>query len=66
VLAEALSEIDPDYRSIILLRDVEDLAYDEIAEALDIATGTVKSRLHRARSQLARLLSRNLNREDIL
>lgn len=66
LLAEALEELEPDYRVIIVLRDVEDLAYDEIAEALDLAKGTVKSRLHRARAQLARLLSRNLHREDIL
>ncbi len=66
VLAEALQELEPDYRAIIVLRDIEDLAYDDIAELLGIARGTVKSRLHRARSQLARLLSRNLKREDIL
>lgn len=66
LLAEALQELEPDYRSIIVLRDIEDLAYDDIAEALGIARGTVKSRLHRARAQLARLLSRNLKQEDIL
>jgi RNA polymerase sigma-70 factor (ECF subfamily) len=65
-LAEALQELEPDYRTIVVLRDVEDLAYDDIADALGIARGTVKSRLHRARAQLARLLSRNLKREDIL
>jgi len=66
IVAEALQELDPEYRSIIILRDVEDLAYEDIADALDIAKGTVKSRLHRARTQLARLLSRNLKPEDIL
>ena len=66
LLAEALLDLDPDYRAIIVLRDIEDLAYDDIAELLGLARGTVKSRLHRARSQLARLLSRNLKREDIL
>ena len=66
LLAEALQDLEPDYRIIIVLRDIEDLAYDDIAESLGIARGTVKSRLHRARSQLARLLSRNLKREDVL
>jgi len=66
LVAEALEELEPDYRAIVVLRDVEDLAYDEIADALGIAKGTVKSRLHRARAQLAKLLSRNLKREDIL
>jgi RNA polymerase sigma-70 factor (ECF subfamily) len=66
LLAEALQELEPDYRSIIVLRDIEDLAYDDIAEALGIARGTVKSRLHRARAQLARLLSRNLKKDDVL
>ncbi len=65
-LAQALEQLEPEYRSIIVLRDIEDMAYEDIAEALDIAKGTVKSRLHRARSQLARLLSRNLNRDDVL
>lgn len=66
LVAEALEELEPDYRSIIVLRDVEDMAYDDIADALGIAKGTVKSRLHRARSQLARILSRNLKPEDVL
>ena len=65
-VAEALEELEPDYRAIIVLRDVEDMAYEDIASALDVAKGTVKSRLHRARSQLARILSRNLKPEDIL
>lgn len=66
LVSEALDALDPEYRTIIVLRDIEDMAYEDIAEALGIARGTVKSRLHRARSQLARHLSRNLKPEDVL
>lgn len=65
LLQEALDLLDEDHRSIIVLRDVEDLSYDEIASILDLPKGTVKSRLHRARAELARTLSRSLGPEDI-
>lgn len=48
----ALNELDDDARAIVVLRDVESLDYAEIAEILNIAPGTVKSRLHRARMAL--------------
>jgi RNA polymerase sigma-70 factor (ECF subfamily) len=53
---EGLQEIDPDYRSILVLRDIEGMDYESIAESLDITTAAVKSRLHRARLELARIL----------
>ena len=53
---ESLQQLDPDYRSIVLLRDVEGLDYDAIAETLALSRAAVKSRLHRARLELARLL----------
>ena len=53
---EGLQQLDPDYRSIVLLRDVEGFDYDTIAETLSISRAAVKSRLHRARLELARLL----------
>ncbi|MDP3937150.1 MAG: sigma-70 family RNA polymerase sigma factor [Deltaproteobacteria bacterium] len=55
-LERALASLSPDQREVILLRDVEGLAYDAIAEALDIEAGTVKSRLHRAREAMRVLL----------
>lgn len=63
---EALDQMDEEQRMIIVLRDIEDLGYDEIAEILDIARGTVKSRLHRARGTLARVLSRRIDKRDVI
>ena len=50
----ALDRLDPDAREILVLREVEDLSYEDMAELLDVAVGTVRSRLHRARSELRR------------
>jgi RNA polymerase sigma-70 factor (ECF subfamily) len=48
-----------EYRSLLVLRDLEGLSYDEIAEVLDMPLGSVKGRLHRARSELIELLRNN-------
>lgn len=66
LLQDALDQLDEDHRQIVLLRDVEDLSYEEISELLDVPRGTVKSRLHRARAELARRLSRQVDRADVL
>ncbi len=50
----ALGEIPEDLAEILVLRDLEGLAYDEIGKALDLPDGTVKSRLFRARAEVAR------------
>ena len=65
ILHEALARLDEEPRTIILLRDIQDLSYEEISEILDLPRGTVKSRLHRARAELARLISRTVTREDV-
>jgi RNA polymerase sigma-70 factor (ECF subfamily) len=51
-ISEAISKLRPEYRSCILLRHVEGRAYEEIAEALDLPLGTVKTYIHRARHEL--------------
>ena len=55
-LEEAFDEIDDDFRTAVVLRDVGDLDYAEIAEVLDIPIETVKSRIARGRKQLAEQL----------
>ena len=54
---EALASLDDEQRSVVTLRDLESFSYDEIAEILEVPTGTVKSRLHRARLALSEKLS---------
>lgn len=55
-VARALLEVPEDFRAVLVLADVHDLAYEEIAAILQIPTGTVKSRLHRGRLALARAM----------
>lgn len=52
ILTRAVEALSPDHRAVILLREVHGLDYDEIAAALAISVGTVRSRLSRARAQL--------------
>lgn len=58
-IRKALASIPGDKREIIVLRDYLDLSYGEIADVLDIAPGTVMSRLHRARLALKEALDSN-------
>src|SRR5689334_8851391 len=54
LLREALRGLSPSLRSAVLLRDIHELSYQEIAARLGIAEGTVKSRINRGRAELAR------------
>lgn len=56
LLERALDRLDPELRSIFLLREKEDMSYRELSEVLGISEGTVASRLSRARSQLKQFL----------
>jgi RNA polymerase sigma-70 factor (ECF subfamily) len=51
-IRQAISELTPEHRAVILLREVEGLSYEEISRALECPKGTVMSRLHYARRQL--------------
>jgi RNA polymerase sigma-70 factor, ECF subfamily len=56
-IERAIGELRPDYRTAILLRHVEGRAYEEIAEIMEIPLGTVKTYIHRARSELRETLA---------
>lgn len=56
-ISNALNSLDVDFRTVIILADLEDFKYDEMAKILDIPIGTVRSRLHRARNLLKEKLS---------
>ncbi len=52
VLKSAIEQLDPEQREVLVLRDIQGMTYDEIASATGAKAGTVKSRLHRARTAL--------------
>jgi RNA polymerase sigma-70 factor (ECF subfamily) len=56
-VAAALDRLDARYREVVVLADMQDVSYEEIAATLDIPLGTVRSRLHRGRMELRRLLA---------
>ncbi|MCU0367802.1 MAG: sigma-70 family RNA polymerase sigma factor [Cyclobacteriaceae bacterium] len=56
-ISNALNALDVDFRTVIILCDLEDFKYEEMAKILDIPIGTVRSRLHRARQLLKEKLS---------
>jgi RNA polymerase sigma-70 factor (ECF subfamily) len=63
---EAIQQLPADFREIILLREFEELSYQEIATILDCPAGTVMSRLARARAKLRMLLSAALTTSDFV
>jgi RNA polymerase sigma-70 factor (ECF subfamily) len=63
-LAAALERLDDRYREVVVLADMHDATYEEVAEVLDIPLGTVRSRLHRGRLELRRLLADWIRNED--
>jgi len=62
LVQRALSQLPPEARAVIILRDLEGLSYEEIAEILGVPIGTVRSRLHRARGELRLRLQAPLER----
>ncbi|MGH9611447.1 MAG: sigma-70 family RNA polymerase sigma factor, partial [Bryobacteraceae bacterium] len=59
ILQAALQKLSPELRETVILRDLEELEYREIAQVLNVPEGTVKSRLNRGRAELARILKRH-------
>ena len=58
LLQAALDQMSPDLREAVVLRDLQDLDYQEIAQVLGVPQGTVKSRINRGRLELARVIKR--------
>lgn len=61
----ALADVPEVYRAVLVLKDIEGLKYEEIAEILDVPIGTVRSRLHRARCEMKNRLQPYLDRGTI-
>ena len=64
IITEEMKNLDEEFRTVIVLRELQDMSYDEIAGILGIAEGTVKSRLHRGRSTLKTRLRERLGGTD--
>ncbi len=58
-LQAALNRLSLEHRSVIVLKDIEDMKYEEIAAVLEVPIGTIRSRLHRARLELRELLEKS-------
>jgi len=65
MIEDALAQINPMFRAVVVLRDMEDLSYEEIAVILDISLGTVKSRITRGREAMRRQLEGRLEPEPV-
>ncbi len=64
LLRQGLQALSPTLRTAVLLRDLHDLSYQEVASRLGVAEGTVKSRISRGRTELARHLQRVRRRQE--
>lgn len=65
-IEDALDEIDEPYRSVIILREIQNLKYKEISEALDMPMGTVKAYVHRGRKKLRHQLTPRIQPEQVM
>jgi RNA polymerase sigma-70 factor (ECF subfamily) len=59
ILQKGLQRLSPELREAVILRDLEEMEYHEIAQVLNVPEGTVKSRLNRGRTELARVLRKH-------
>lgn len=60
IMQQAIAELEEEHRILIVLRDIEELSYEEICEITEIPEGTVKSRLHRARLTLRKKIMKRM------
>jgi RNA polymerase sigma-70 factor, ECF subfamily len=66
MIEEALTRINPTFRAAVVLRDITDLSYEEIAEVLQVSLGTVKSRILRGREALRLELEKKLQTQPVM
>jgi RNA polymerase sigma-70 factor (ECF subfamily) len=64
LLRQALDKLAPSLRSAVMLRDIQELSYQEIADRLHVPEGTVKSRINRGRAELARQIARLRDQQE--
>lgn len=64
LLRTALDKLAPALRTAVVLRDIQELSYQEIAQQLGVPEGTVKSRINRGRTELARQIARLRERQE--
>jgi RNA polymerase sigma-70 factor (ECF subfamily) len=60
IVQRAILDVEPSFRECLVLRDVEELSYEEIEQITGLAAGTVKSRIHRARAMLREIVEKRL------
>ncbi|MFO0589916.1 MAG: sigma-70 family RNA polymerase sigma factor [Polyangiaceae bacterium] len=65
IVKRAIQKLDPEFREALVLADVEDMPYEEIAQITGVPVGTVKSRIHRARAQLKALVEKALGEKVV-
>jgi RNA polymerase sigma-70 factor (ECF subfamily) len=65
LLEQALTQVNPKFRAAVVLRDIEDLSYEEISAVLDVSLGTVKSRIVRGRDALRKNLAGRLDADSV-
>ncbi len=66
LVEEGLANLNPNFRAAVILRDIEDMSYEEIAAVLEVSLGTVKSRILRGREALRKVLEGRLEPEPSL
>ncbi len=63
-IQEALKQLSPEHKEVIVLKDIDGLNYEEIAKILGLSVGTLRSRLHQARLELRKVLENQINDPD--
>jgi RNA polymerase sigma-70 factor (ECF subfamily) len=58
LIQRALALLSPEHRAVLVMKEIDDLRYEEIAEVLEVPVGTVRSRLHRARMEMKDILEK--------